>query len=148
MDRIKMQEKWGQKTTQEIKDLLPSDWSYCFGLVSVPDGSGGGAWSLRLIRKGGGLTESDMHKTGDLTRENISKWSESHPRKPSSPISEELLEKLRSVKGQIFFNSLPVFYEEYCKDWVGLPGPDPDGNKGFDLILDELSKPYKEPKEQ
>src|SRR6202041_3158768 len=77
MDRIKMQEKWGQKTTQEINDLLPSDWSYCFGLVSVPDGSGGGAWSLRLIRKGGGLTESDMREIGDLTRENISKWAES-----------------------------------------------------------------------
>jgi hypothetical protein len=147
-DTIKMQEMWGQKTTREIEALLPSDWSYCFGPVSVPDGSGGGAWCLRLIEKGGALTESEMREIGDLTLENISKWAESHPRKTGSPISEELLEKLRSVKGQIFFNRLPVFYEEYCNAWLGLPGPNPDDNEGFDRILDQLSKTYEEPKEQ
>lgn len=121
MDKIKMHEEWRQNTKREIEDLLPSDWSYCFGLVSVPDGSGGGAWSLSLIRKGGGRC---------------------------SPISDKLLEKLRSVKGQVFFNSLPVFYEEYCKGWTGLRGPNADDQEDFDRLLDELSKPYREPKEQ
>jgi len=107
-----MSEPW----IHELNDMLPSRWFIAFVLVSVPD-EGGGAWSLVITRNTGGEPDS-------------------------SEMSKELLEKLRSIKGQFVYNRLPVFYNEHCKGWFRLPGPNPDDNDAFAALLDKLSKPY------